>query len=230
MTTPSLREAIDRILADFRNSLHTCFPAQVLAYDAPAQKVDLRPAIKREVAADEPDVRWGYEPLPDLLAVPVQWSRSGGWGATFPIAVGDWMMVLCAEQSLRLWQTRGTTHTLPGINDPHGLNGCCAIPGWFPDGKQLKNVSATDMVVGKLDGSACVRIKPNGEVELGGKAGAQFVALAELVDARLLALQKAVDGHTHGVSGSSTSTPVASPGVSPVGPLASVAAKRVKAT
>ncbi len=197
---PSLGEAIDRILADFRNSLHTCFPAQVLAYDAPAQTVDLRPAIQREVAADEPDVRWGYEKLPDLLSVPVQWSRTGEWGTILPLKPGDWMTVLCAEQSLRLWQSRGTTHTLPGINDPHGLNGCCAIPGWFPDGKQLKDVSATDMVVGKLDGSACVRIKPDGTIVIGTAEGSAAVARADKVEAELNAIKATLASLTGGSS------------------------------
>ena len=183
MTDPSLREALDRVLADMRTSIHTCFPAQVLAYDAAAQTVDLRPAVRREVAADEVDVAWGFEKLPDLLAVPVQWSRTGGHGTLLPIEAGDWMMVLCAEQSLLLWRSRGTTHTTPGINDPHGLNGCCAIPGWFPDERQLKNVSATDMVVGRLDGTASARFKPDGTVVLGAEDGAGLVALAEKVDA-----------------------------------------------
>lgn len=58
----------------------------------------------------------------------------------------------------------------------------------------------------------------------------QFVALANLVNARLSTLQAAFDAHTHtvpivGVAGTTPSTPP----LSPVGPLASVAAAKVKA-
>jgi Phage protein Gp138 N-terminal domain len=185
MSAPSSREVLDRLLADQRADIHTSFPAQVLAYDAAKQTVDVRPALLREVASDDPSAPWGFEQLPDILDVPIMWPRGGGHVITFPIAVGDWMLVICAEQSTLLWRVSADVPSHPGLVDPHGLNGCVAVPGWYPDPQRLTNVSTTDLVIGNLEEDATVRIKANGEVVIGGAAGAQFVALANRVDDEL---------------------------------------------
>jgi len=187
--SPSPRQAFDRVLANVRSTLHTAFPAQVLAYDAAAQTVDLRPAIEREVPTDDPRAPWDLLPLPDLYGVQLMWPRGGKFAWTFPLEPGDWVLVLCAEQSTMLWRQRGEAPSPPGILDAHGLNGCVALPGWFPDKEKLTDVSATDLVIGTEDGETTIRIKPDGTVVLGGEAGAGFVALAEKVDAELRRIQ-----------------------------------------
>ena len=68
-------------------------------------------------------------------------------------------------------------------------------------------------------------------VARGGQA-VQFVALANLVDARLAAIQAAFDSHTHittATIGASATPGVNAPTAAPIGPLASVAATKVKA-
>jgi len=60
----------------------------------------------------------------------------------------------------------------------------------------------------------------------------EFVALANLVDARLSAIQAAFDGHTHLTAGTGAPvgpTKLAPPGPGTIGSLASVAASKVKA-
>ena len=158
MTTPSSREVLDRILADQRGEIHTSFPGKVIAYDVEAQTVDVRPALLREIGSDETSVPWGFEQLPDILSVQVMWPRAGGFAITFPIEVGDWVLVLCAEQSTLLWRSKGTAPTHPGLVDPHGLNGCVALPGWYPDVEKLRGVSTTDLVIGNPTTDATVRI------------------------------------------------------------------------
>lgn len=76
-------------------------------------------------------------------------------------------------------------------------------------------------------------------IPVGARAGqtAEFVALANLVDARLSAIQAAFDAHTHLTAGTGIPvgpTPLVPPGVppgtgGPIGSLASVAAVKVKA-
>lgn len=189
MTTPTQREALDRVLKAGRRSLHTAFPAKVLAYDAAAQTVDVEPQLMRELEDDEGAL--GYEALPTLYDVPVQWPRAGGFVLTMPIAVGDFVEILCAEQSTLVWRDKGEVSE-PGLSMPHGLNGCIAKPGWYPDAGRLADVSTTDLMIGKADGSASIRIKADGTVVLGGEQGAQLVALANKVDALFKALLSAV--------------------------------------
>ena len=181
-TTPTQREALDAVLRAGRRSLHTCFPAKVLAYDAAAQTVDVEPQIMRELQDDEGAL--AHEKLPTLYDVPVQWPRGGGHALTFPLQVGDYVEIQCAEQSLLVWRDSGEVSE-PGISQAHGLNGCMARPGWYPDTKRVEGASTTDLVIGKVDGSASIRIKPDGTVVLGEDSGADFVALADKVEAEL---------------------------------------------
>lgn len=226
--TPTGREAIDRALYDLRCTMHTCFPAQVLAYDLDAQVVDLRPALMREVPSDEADVDWGFESLPDLLSVQVMWPRAGSHVLTFPLSPGDWMLVLCAEQTTSRWRSRASAPTEPGVNDAFGLNGCVAFPGWYPDAKRLGGVSGTDLVLGDLENDATVRVKPDGTVVIGGESGAGFVALAALVDARLDAIEAAFNAHVHASLGA-IPTPGAGTGYTIPLTGTDVAATKVKA-
>lgn len=234
MTDPTLREALDRVVSDTRGAVHTSFPARVLAYDAGAQTVDLRPALQREVPSDDPAVQWGFDTMPDLLAVQVMWPRAGGFAITFPIQVGDWVLVLCAEQSTLLWRSKGTAGTHPGMSDPHGLNGCVALPGWFPDAQKLSNVSTTDLVIGSTEDDTTIRIKPGGTVHLGSDSGDDFVALASKVEAEIAKLQLAFDLHVHLSAAPGTPTgPVVPveplPTPLPPGLVGSVAATKVRA-
>jgi hypothetical protein len=222
---PSLRQAIDRVLADFRSTLHTSFPARVLRYDAAKQQLDVRPALQRETGSDAHGAPYDYERMPDLCGLPVMWPRAGGFAITFPIDVGDWVLVLAAEQSTGPWRVRGQAPSPPGLNDPHGLNGCVCLPGWFPDSEKLTDVSTTDLVLGNASGS--VRIKPDGTVELGGSAGGGFVALAELVRSAIAA---AITGHTHMVTISALNTATSSVNGVLAAPVGNVAAVKVKAT
>lgn len=185
MRTVSAREAIDAILHELRTEIHTCFPARVLVYDAAEQTVDVRPALLREVPTDDdPTTPWGYDQLPDLHGIQIMWPRAGGFAITFPIAVGDWVLVHCAEQSTMVWRDKGDAPSHPGVLDPHGLNGCVAVPGWFPDKHKLADVDTEHLALRSTDNA--VRIVLSGtEVRLGSTAGDDFVALAAKVDAEL---------------------------------------------
>jgi hypothetical protein len=223
-TTPTQREALDAVLRAGRRSLHTCFPARVLAYDVAAQTVDVEPQLMRELQDDEGAL--GYETLPTLYDVPVQWPRSGDQAFALPIKPGDFVEVQCAEQSTLVWRDKGEVSP-PGISMPHGLNGCMARPGWYPDKLKLTNVSATDIVIGNLKTDATIRIKPDGTVVLGGEAGALALALAPLVEK---AIEAAIHGHTHTVTTAGSSTTQSGTTVGGIlgGSVLSTAAKKVK--
>lgn len=204
MTERAPREVIDKIMLDWRSSMHTAFPARIVSYDAALQTVDIAPALQREVPTDNPTEPWAFEQLPDpLYNVPVMWPRGGGYAITFPLKAGDWVLVVCAEQSTLMWRQSGDTHEEPGLVDPFGLNGLVALPGWFPDTQKLSGVSTDDLVIGTEDGAAAIRLKPGGTVSLGSDQGDDFVALAQRVEA---AIRAAIEGHKHTVTTTGSST------------------------
>jgi Phage protein Gp138 N-terminal domain len=198
---PELREAIDAILADFRTSLHTSFPARVTRYDVAAQTVDVQPALRREEPTGGDGESYTFDPLPPLYGVPVLWPRGGGFAVTFPLAEGDWVLVHCAEQSTAPWRQRGQAPSPPGLNDPHGLNGCVAIPGWYPDVQRLAYVSPTDYELRRDNGEVLLRATPEGELELGGGfAEARLLAIAEKVEHELDAISTTLNSLIGGSS------------------------------
>lgn len=229
MTTPTQREALERVLKAGRRSLHTAFPARVVVYDADAQTVDVEPQLMRELEGEEGAL--DFERLPILHDVPIQWARAGGFVVTFPIAVGDFVEIVCAEQSTLAWRETGEVSG-PGVSQPHGLNGAIARPGWYPDTKKLSGVSTTDLVLGKEDGSATIKVKPDGSVTLAADAGALAVALAPLVEAAIAA---AIAGHTHTVLAAPPPVPAPAPITTATGVLTlpsgvpSTAAQRTRA-
>lgn len=161
----SAPEAVARVLEDFRRQIYTNFPAKVVRYNASDGTVDVDPAVKCEVPGMEHEPLL-FEDLGELVNIPIQWQRAGGFVITFPIQVGDWVKVHCSIQSLLVWRGTGEVHSHPGISDPHGLNGCWAEPGCYPDVLRVRNVSTTDLVIGKEDGTAVIRMTPAGSVSV----------------------------------------------------------------
>jgi phage gp45-like len=72
------------------------------------------------------------------------------------------------------------------------------------------------------DGDIVAEPKSGRHVKLGSGA-TEFVAMANLVKARVDTIQQAFDGHQHAETGGTTSTPIA-----PIGALAGVAATKAK--
>jgi hypothetical protein len=224
----SAREAIDRILADFRREIYTSFPARVVRYYPDLGTVDVEPAVKCEVPGFDHEELL-FEDLGELVSLPIAWPRAGGFVITFPIQPGDWVAVHCSVQSTLVWRGTGQVHEHPGVSDPHGLNGCFVVPGCHPDVQRVQNVSTTDLVIGKEDGSAVIRMQPSGAVRIessdvvaGNGPAPQEVALAQLVEQ---AISNAIATHTHSVPGIGNSAT----GV-PSGPVQSTAAKQLKTT
>lgn len=215
---PTLAEVL-RLHSDARAlDLHTCLPGIVNSYDAAKQVAEVLPVIRRAV----PDGDGGteLEDIPPLPNVPVRWERAGGYYVHFPLAKGDHGWLIFSEAAIALWRTTGQVSE-PGDQTRHGLSYPFFLPGAWPDADPLPDAPA--------DGEAVIIVPAGGVVRV-SEAGqaAQLVALADLVKARLDALQNAHDTHTH-VLALSAGTGTAATTAAPVGPLGPVAAKTLKA-
>jgi hypothetical protein len=190
------REVLDRVIGDHLSMLHTAFPAKVLAYDVAAQTLDVQPVVMRELATDDAETPLTFEALPKMLSVPIMWPRGGGYALTFPLEPGDWVLVVCAEQSIQRWRQNAEAPTEPGLHDPHGLNGCVALPGWFPDAQKLHGVSSSGVVLGKASSAVYVE---QAMVYLGAKTGSQPLTNDTALKSALTALTAAITGAVTGV-------------------------------
>lgn len=207
-----IREAITSRLAD----VHTSLPGRVVKYDSAAGTVDVAPVVRGALPMDDGSAE--LEDLPVIPNVPIGWPRGGGFFIRFPLVPGDHVWLVFSEASIALWRTTGETSE-PGDLRRHDLSYPIALPCVAPDAETLPAGGADELVI---DGPGTVRI--------GSEAAAKFVAIAELVSARLDAIQSAFDAHDHVVAGTAPGFPAtAAPPLSPIGPLAPVAATKLKA-
>ena len=233
-----IRAWIERSLGD----LHVAMPGRVESYDVATQTANVKPLVRH--AAPQPDGSTAQEDLPVIPSVPVLWPRAGGWFLAMPLAAGDSVQLLVNSAAIGHWRAGQGEVTDPRDLRRHHLSHAVAIPGLATRAGALRHApsAALGMVFGEdADGgtrvtidsngtlivtrstSELLRVETNGEVSLGGAVGAQFVALANLVDARLAAMVSAFNAHIHAETGTNTATPT-----TPMGAQASVAATKGK--
>lgn len=224
--------------------VHTAMPCRVQSYDAAQQTADLVPLVRHPVP--QPDGSFVMENLPVLPCVPVVFPRAAGHFLAFAVAPGDFALALFCEGAIGHWWAgaNGGDVTDPGDLGRHHLSNAVCIPGLYPLAQKLTHAPSGDaaIVMGSDAGGMRITIKVNGTLEItqgvdlvaqcesgvwtfGGAAGAQFLALANLVDARLSSIRSWLNGHTH-----PTPSGASSPPTTPLPAQDSVAATKAKAT
>lgn len=216
-------------------STHVAFPARVEAYDAARNSVDVLPQLERETECINGDAL--RERLPIVPSVPIAWPRSRGYGITFPLEVGDFVLVVCCDRNIGEWLRLGEAGD-PRDAGMHGLDGAVAIPGLYPDADALDPAAPlpvlTDhLVVGAMGGGPTIHIDED-EIRLGSNLASDYVALASKVEAQFTRLKSAIENAAttlnDGGAAFKANIVAALNGVAPPGPSfpESVAAEKVK--
>lgn len=233
---PELSEVIRRALDGALRDVRVAMPAKVVKVHSSGGNlvaIDCKPLVK-EAILDEEDKRVA-ESLPVVPNVPVHFPAGGGFRATFPVAVGDFVTLIFAGVSLDKWLTGKGGEVDPEFDHRHSLADAIAIPGIWPTGAPLASCPLDEATIGKDDG---VQIHMSAtEITVGDKAGSDFVALAGKVLSELQAIQSAFSGHTHAAGSlmcpnTGTGNPVAVTGAGGTGNTyspSSVAASQAKA-
>jgi hypothetical protein len=155
-----IRHAIEESLADLRVAM----PARVERVDLAKGLLDAKPLVKDRV---EIPGKTGTQVLsiPVVTNVPVIWPGAGGMRVTFPIAVGDTVLLLFSDRSLDVWLAQG------GEVDPldprkHALSDAVAIPGLRDFGHPWSGAADDGMTLGADDGMQ-LKITPS-DASFGG--------------------------------------------------------------
>lgn len=133
---PTLPEVIYDAIESRLVDLHTCMPGYVEKFDAAKQICNVQPALMRKFANGK------VEPLPVVTNVPVLYPRGSKFSVTFPLDVGDSVLLFFSERSIDRWMSKG------GVVDPadarkHHLSDAFCMPGGYPSTKSLAGVSST---------------------------------------------------------------------------------------
>lgn len=196
---PSWAEVISQAIDHRLSGVWTALPGRVESYDASSQTVAVQPVVQ-DVVADPAGALLAAN-MPQLPRVPVCFPQAGGYYLTFPLQAGDTVLLVFCARSLDRWRTTGRINEVPSDQRMHDLSDAIAIPGIRPSTMPLAAPSVpTDHMAMGQDGGASIHFHPN-EVRVGGDDATAYVALANLVTARLDALMAAINTHTHAVSG-----------------------------
>lgn len=106
-----------------------------------------------------------YMELPPILDVPVVFPSAGGGILSFPIAVGDTVLLAFTDRGLEEWKDSDGTDKVyyPRTRRNSALADAVAFPGMYSEGASLKP-DAADVVL-KFKGSS-IKILANGDIVL----------------------------------------------------------------
>lgn len=122
-----------------------CMPGIIQSFDAAAQTVTVKPALREKMLADG-DESWIDIPL--LVDVPIVVPRAGGYALTLPIQAGDECLVVFGDMCMDgWWQSGGVQNQVEcrrhDLSDGFAIIGVWSqprvIPGYSTGSAQLRN-------------------------------------------------------------------------------------------
>jgi hypothetical protein len=166
-----------------------CTPARVESYDSTKQKAVVQPLIKRRVRS-ETSAR--ATQLPDVINdVPVVFPGAGDYSFTFPVAKGDIVLLVFADQSLDVWLASGSAVD-PKDDRRCDVNDAIAIPG-------LRSFASP--VSSPPTDAACISVPTAKQLRLGDSGASEAALLGDEHTTRLSTLVSSIGTAVGGIPG-----------------------------
>ena len=153
-----MENIIKRLIeAHIRQNVSTAIPAKVVSVTSlnSKQVIDAIPLVNR-VYEDNTVL----EPA-TLTDIPLVFPSAGGGVLSFPIAVGDTVLLVYSMRSIDEWSSSDGSAQTPRDSRHFSRSDAIAIPGLYTDSTHLQP-NTTDVEL-KFSGSS-VKIKPDGDV------------------------------------------------------------------
>lgn len=174
MTDMTFESAISAFLEQKMRGLFTAIPAIIMQVnDAEKQIVDVKPLVN-EVFPDWSD----DEEYPTILSVPLIFPSSSTSAITFPVKVGDTVLLVFAQSCIDVFKSGDGTAQPPSDYRRFNKRDAIAIPGLWPFGNAVNQTtkhtlphSTDDVVVFHNLGTSAeceLRLKQSGKVEVNG--------------------------------------------------------------
>ena len=172
MDKQSLEGTLRQYISSSINKTFTSIPAIIESVrDLGEQRIDVRILIDKVTTSGE------TESHPIILNVPLIFPSSISSMFSFPVAVGDDVLLVFSQRSLdRLKMSTGATPLPPKNYRKYSRNDAIALPGFFSFSEARNNPNkrrwshdTQDMVMAHNIGTAQeaeVRIKPNGDISI----------------------------------------------------------------
>ncbi len=174
-------EALRSLIESERRDMHTTLVGEVVSYDAKRQKATVKPRLKQKIGDKTVEA-------PNLEEVPVQHPRAGGLILHKPLKKGDEVKLSFLSRSMDQSGDDGSAiDQHPGRM--HDLSDAIATPTAYSKPKELPNLPADRMHIGKEDGSAGLQMKPDGTFDYVKDGDTLWTVIVDFL--------KAYKAHTH---------------------------------
>lgn len=155
--TPDLFQVITEIVRWQLAELNTAIPARVLGYDPETQQASVQPLLKRRLKDGRVLSR------APITGVPVVFPAAGGGIITFPVEVGDTVLLIFSQRSIDRWVNSDGGEVDPLDNRMHAISDAIALPGLYTFPNALS--SDPERVIIKFSG-AQIALARDGSVEI----------------------------------------------------------------
>jgi hypothetical protein len=197
------QESLRLALESSQAQIWTATPGVVSGVDLAAQTVSVQPSIQGTVTGSDGSTQ--NVNLPVLVDVPIVWPKAGGFCLTFPIAVGDEVLVVFGARCIDSWWQSGGVGA-PAEARMHDLSDGFAILAPTSQPKKISGVSSTSVQLRDNAGSTFVEITPGGKVRVIGASGidveAPTVNITASAEIKMVAPTITMNGQVTQTSGS----------------------------
>ena len=167
----AFQEVLSSYFEYYLKDLMTAIPAVVVANDRLNESIiAVKPAI------NERTLDGRVYPWPEVVDVPLVFPCSLTSAVTFPVNVGDTVLLVFSMRGLDGWKAGDGGLANPTDRRSHAIQDAVAIPGLYPIGRSRNNPNArnlphstNDLVFSHNIGTGAeaeVRIKPSGQIEV----------------------------------------------------------------
>lgn len=164
-----------QISQDERLDMATSLPVRVKSVDYAKNEVELEVLWKPRMAGKEVD-------FPNLLEVPIQSSRGGGFAVTVPVKAGDYGVAKFGQRDLDAWYQSGEAQPA-NTQRFNSYSDAIFEPGLHPQNKAMANYDGDNVFIGTDDHKNGLRVTPSGTVAIEGAGESLMAILSELLDA-----------------------------------------------
>ena len=144
-----------------QSAMWTALPGMVVSVNLTAQTVSVQPTIQGQMTAPDGSVQLVNLPL--LVDVPIVWPRAGGFALTFPVTIGDEVLVVFASRCIDSWYQSGGI-AAPAESRMHDLSDGFAILAPTSQPRVLANVQTDGMELRNESRSTFIKLTETGIV------------------------------------------------------------------
>lgn len=176
MTDMTFESATKALFEYQMRNIFTAIPAKVMMVEnAGEQRVSVKPLVNA-VFPDWDD----SEEFPTILSVPLMYPSSSSSAVVFPVHAGDTVLIVFAQSCMDVFKGGDGSAQPPSDYRRFDKRDAIAIPGLFPFGSAINQVSkhtlphsTDDLVVFHNLGTSAeceLRMKQSGKIEVNGSA------------------------------------------------------------